>query len=1041
MADQPEQTPNIYALLIGIDGYNPNRLYKNLKGAVRDINLVASYLLETLKIPSERVFKLTSPNPEVAETIETKDPEPTYENIVAKFNAITEIAQPGEQVYIYYSGHGGRATTIYPELKGADQNDEGIVPMDVGDREGRYLRDVELTTLLKRMTDKGLIVTVILDSCHSGGTTRGDAAIRGGPETDTAQRDSESLVASRQELIENWQAVTGEGRDIAWLPPSNNYVLLAACRPHEYAYEYAFDGKERHGALTYWLIQTLATSSTGLSFRTLYDRVCAQIQSKFPQQLPMLVGDGTRAVFGNKNLPHHYSVTVSSVDSNQEQVTLNAGLAQGLSRGTQFAIYPLKTTDFSNRQQQQAIVEIAEVQASKSVANLVLDSKEEGIKVIKKIEPGAPAVMVSAPVDLVRRVLLLDNKEAGDKEHQLPAELVDKQTGALEKVRQALAENGWVVEVQAGDEQKSHYQVAVGRDGEYEISSENPLKNLGTPLQIDAPKAAIGVVKRLVHLAKYQAVQSLDNPSSQLVKYLEIELVDQNNKTFSDPSNIVLEEGQSVSLRVKNTLSQPLNIAVLDLDATWAISQYPIKGIESIFYPLESQEEIYLPMEPELPEGEGYKQAKETLKLFATRGLANFQWLTLPALDEDLGQRGNLDEELEREAKKRGLGINPLNKLLGNIGADVENPPETRRMRPKSDPNAEWLTKHVTFTIINPHSPSESEQDVEGKGVERGGDIPKSPSTPTNQKQEHSHYKDIVQLQEQLEQVYRIQEPPQQPTITNKDLVDCSVFSPPAVACGEMFLVQVFVHLPEQAKIAKQHAELFDSDAKQLGVRSLGIPTERGTELTFYLSIPQLEMDDSIQQLIWNGKADSVQFGVTVPPNLTQKTVIGTVTVSQNSIPIGHLKFKLSITPPASSNSTEPQPIGEAAHLYKKAFVSYSSKDRNEVLKRVQGLAVTGIEVFQDVLNLEPGDRWEKELYRHIDECDLFLLFWSTAAKESKWVLKEALYALERQGKDGLHPPEIIPVIIEGPPLVSPPDELQHLHFNDKLLYLIAMSK
>jgi hypothetical protein len=67
-------------------------------------------------------------------------------------------------------------------------------------------------------------------------------------------------------------------------------------------------------------------------------------------------------------------------------------------------------------------------------------------------------------------------------------------------------------------------------------------------------------------------------------------------------------------------------------------------------------------------------------------------------------------------------------------------------------------------------------------------------------------------------------------------------------------------------------------------------------------------------------------------------------------------------------------------------------------------------------------------------------LFWSTAAKESKWVLKEALYALERQGKDELNPPEIIPVIIEGPPPVSPPDELRHLHFNDKLLYLIALS-
>lgn len=332
------------------------------------------------------------------------------------------------------------------------------------------------------------------------------------------------------------------------------------------------------------------------------------------------------------------------------------------------------------------------------------------------------------------------------------------------------------------------------------------------------------------------------------------------------------------------------------------------------------------------------------------------------------------------------------------------------------------------------------------RGLERG--MPRSPVHPsspmpfnlTNQGQQYSDNPDVAQFQQKLEQVYRIQEPPSPSTITDKDLVDCSVFSPPAVACGDTFLVQVFVHLPEQAEIAKQQAQEFDSDTKQLGVRSLGIPIERGTQLTFYLSIPKLEVDEPMQQLVWNGRAEPLQFGLTVPSDLTQKTVIGTVTVSQNNIPVGHLKFKLSITPSAASISKEPQPVGDAARVYKKAFVSYSSKDRQEVLKRVQGLAVTGIEVFQDVLDLEPGDRWERELYRNIDECDLFLLFWSTAAKESKWVLKEALYALERQGKDGLNPPEIIPVIIEGPPPISPPDELQHLHFNDKLLYLIALS-
>jgi Caspase domain len=707
MADQPEQTPNIYALLIGIDGYKPNRLYKNLKGAVRDINLVASYLLKTLKIPPERIFRLTSPNPEVTGTIEFNDPKPTYANIVTKFQEVTEIAQPGEQVYIYYSGHGGRATTIYPEVKGADQNDEGIVPMDIGDG-GRYLLDLELAMLLKRMTDKGLIVTVIMDSCHSGGTTRGDAEIRSTEATDKTPPEKESLVASREELIENWKILTErfEG-DITWVPPTKNYLLLAACRPNEYAYEYAFDGKERHGALTYWLIQTLATSSTALSFRKLYDRICAQIQSKFPQQLPMLIGDGNREVFGNKNLPHYYSVTVSSVDANQKQLVLNAGLAQGLSSGTRFAIFPLNATDFANRQQQLAIVEIVEVQASKSAAK-VLEPKEGGIEVREKskIEPGAPAVMVSAPVNLVGRVLLLDNKEAGDKEYQLPAELVDKQQVALEKVRQAFVGNGWVVEVQASEELKSHYQVAVGRDGEYEISSETPLKNLGTPLQINAPEAAIAAVKRLVHLAKYQAVRAIDNPASELNKYLEVELVNQDKQSFTEPSNIVLKHGQSVFLRLENKFSQPLNIAVLDLEPTWAISQYPINGIEDIFFSLDADQAIYLKMRPALPEGENSKQATETLKVFATRGLANFQWLALPALNVELGQKGdNPEQQLKKKAEEcatKGVSsnISPLNNLLSIIGADVDNAPLlTRAMLYEPNPNADWLTKQVTFTI------------------------------------------------------------------------------------------------------------------------------------------------------------------------------------------------------------------------------------------------------------------------------------------------------------------------------------------------------
>ena len=46
-------------------------------------------------------------------------------------------------------------------------------------------------------------------------------------------------------------------------------------------------------------------------------------------------------------------------------------------------------------------------------------------------------------------------------------------------------------------------------------------------------------------------------------------------------------------------------------------------------------------------------------------------------------------------------------------------------------------------------------------------------------------------------------------------------------------------------------------------------------------------------------------------------------------------------------------------------------------------------------------------------------------------------YALARSGGHELLPPEIRPVILEGPPIVEPWEELAHLHFNDRLLYVM----
>jgi Caspase domain len=690
---------DFYALLIGIDYYLPNPLFTNLQGAVRDIDKVADYLDKALKIPPEKIARLTSPLPDTNSLGDVRSARqeipPTYQNIVNAFHRITESAKTGDLVYIHYSGHGGRAKTIYPDLKGARQFDESLVPMDAGN-DGYYLRDVEMTTLLKRMTDKGLIVTVVFDSCHSGGATRGDGEIRGARDgqVDTTDRPQDSTVATRAELAQNWLLQTQNSWKDSWLPNQRDYVFLGACRPTEYAYEAVFGtGKERNGALTYWMLDTL-NSNPHLTYQALYDRVKGQIQSKFPEQLPMLFGESDRLVFGSEIESVKYSLTIVAVDF--DRVILDGGLAQGINRGSRFALYPVGS-DFTDRQQRLAVVEIIDVQAATAIAKILTVAKSGVVTAIENIEPGLPAVMESASVDLQRRVRLYE-KAVGENENELPVELAAKQAVALAKVRQVLQGNGWVREVQS-ELEEGHYQVAIDRQGEYEISRLTPIQNLTPALNIDAVESPAEVVKRLVHLVKYQAAQDLDNPSSELTKAIEYELLDDEKQPLPDPNNISLQSGDRVYVRLKNISARPLSVAILDFEATWEISQIPIQGDRGAFYSLQPQEETLTRLRFNIPDGANYQQAKETLKLFVTQGLANFQWLILPSLDREAdaahqAMRGMLNAGLKAE-----VNPSPLAKLLSTIGANIDTPPLITRAVYDPDPNAEWLTKSILLTV------------------------------------------------------------------------------------------------------------------------------------------------------------------------------------------------------------------------------------------------------------------------------------------------------------------------------------------------------
>jgi hypothetical protein len=270
------------------------------------------------------------------------------------------------------------------------------------------------------------------------------------------------------------------------------------------------------------------------------------------------------------------------------------------------------------------------------------------------------------------------------------------------------------------------------------------------------------------------------------------------------------------------------------------------------------------------------------------------------------------------------------------------------------------------------------------------------------------------------------------------DRVLAGAFAPQICTPGASFLVQVVLCRTSDAAKAARMAANTDPKARLRGKKVLNAEIEAGDEVVVELTAEAQVVDEPRQMLVWRGEPESCQFFVTTSPNTSPKPIGCCVRLVRNSVPVGSLRFVVRC---GQTDRIDPEPMGDHARRYRRAFLSYASEDRVEVLKRAQVLQATQISFFQDLLSLDPGERWKQRLYNEIDHCDLFLLFWSTNAKNSKWVAREIRRALVRQKGNDESLPDITPVILEGPPPPARPKALNHVHFDDKFNYLVAAIK
>jgi hypothetical protein len=689
------ESPRLHALVIGIDHYpaapaGQRTLFPSLGGCVRDALEVDAFLRDRVGVPASRITRLLSPLPGVDDRGAAL---PTYDNIVRAWQRLIEAVPPGEHIYIHYSGHGGRVKTCVPEVKGDAALDEALAPCDINDRAtGRFLRDVEIAHLLDVMSRRGQIGTIVVDACHSGGLRRGhDAVARRGDGDDLAPRASDALgsaVGTRAELVAaarhvkaDASAQRGEatrGVEDAWRFAPSSTVVLAACRQDESAYEYAFDGHCKRGALTYFWLQALERRGRSLTYGEAARRIVADIAPYQLAQRPMALGDSDREVLGLRHVAPPPAIAVTAV--NGDRITLSAGLSGLVRRGMRLAIAPSATTRVDALTGLPE-VEVIEVGAATSIARRVGDSGGE-------IAGGALAIPLRYTESATRRVKWQPGGLAGDDD-------------AARALLQALGADRSNL-LAATTDGAAHYlvtQVAAAGPRAYRIddASGNPIANLGPAISVAEPDAAARVVERLAHLARFGLVQMLDNSDSRspLTGRVEIELLalqaDYEHGEALQPRPFHGGQPERIPhdtwfcMRLHNRSELELNVVVLDLQPDWGIS----RAVPSDMPWLQLAPGTYVDtaMRAWLPEG--YGTSTDTLKAIATIEPAEFNWLCLDALDE----RGR------RRGARKGIASDDLRDAMEAMRSTTR---ATRNVHAATVPTLGWTTVKRAIIIEAP---------------------------------------------------------------------------------------------------------------------------------------------------------------------------------------------------------------------------------------------------------------------------------------------------------------------------------------------------
>ncbi len=254
--------------------------------------------------------------------------------------------------------------------------------------------------------------------------------------------------------------------------------------------------------------------------------------------------------------------------------------------------------------------------------------------------------------------------------------------------------------------------------------------------------------------------------------------------------------------------------------------------------------------------------------------------------------------------------------------------------------------------------------------------------------------------------------------------VSFTAITPKNIKKGKRYLLRVAMYEVNHEEIVQKIIEEFQEEVQKISKSSFEIQTGKKVTLKLFTNdFPFTELEES---MIWNKEACDFSFLFQVPKEYDNDDILFFIKILIDDVLVGKMEFLVKL------EEKDLQNIKLEMNKIKKAFISYASQNRDEVLTCIQGMqkVCPDIDFFLDVLKLRSGNHWEEKLWEEIEKSDVFYLFWSTYAKDSPWVMKELECALKTKGLSFIEP-----VPLESPKKCPPPKSLESLHFNDWEIY------